>query len=211
MALYTYTSKRDFSKLNSLPSAAQTELYNQIGRDAGTGTDENFFVKRGRSIENALGTTGAALASDVKSGGFLFKGTENIATENLRKDNKTRMNDVAKKYGYNSWNDWQDAFEEARKSGDTARISQFEEQSKDFQAQANANADKTKQKADNFKDYMDNNYVSKKINQDNTKFAGSAIKTLSTAADLTGLATNPLANAAQGGLEGLADELEANG
>lgn len=205
--------------INYTVPEAQTQLYNAIGRNAGTEAanaqngqgGDNFFVKRGKSIENAFGTTGAAIASGIKSGGWISKGTENVATENLLKDTKARMNDVAKKFGYNSWSDWQDAYEQARNAGDQNLISQFEQQNKEFQAQANANAEEANKKAANYKDYMENNYVSKKINQDRGKFAGSAINTLSTAADITGLSSTPLTNAIQGGVEGIADELEQNG
>lgn len=217
MALYTLKSQQDVANMLNAPryNPNSQALYNALGRDAGQqaaqGTNDNFFVKRGKSIENTLGTTLAAPVSAIKSGGFIFKGTENVDTENMLKDNKTRMNDVAKKFGYNTWNDWQDAYEQARNAGDQAAIKRFEEQNKSFQAQANANAEEANRKAANFKDYTENNYVSKKINQDRGKFAGSAINTLSTAADITGLSSTPLTNAIQGGVEGIADELEQNG
>lgn len=202
----------------------QLQLYNEIGRTTGAnmtqqqnnqGGNDNFFVKRGKSIENAFGTTGAAIASDFKSGGLLFKGTENVATEDLRKERRNNMNDIAKKFGYNTWTDWQDAYEEARNAKDTAKITQFKKQLKEFQAQANANAAKADEKANNFKDYRENNYVSNKINQDRGKFLGSAMNTLSTGADVlsmaTGVPTGALINAGQGAWEGVADELEQNG
>lgn len=219
MALYTFTSKDEFAKLNRLPSNDQTAMWNALGRNAGeqqaTGSNDNFFTKKAKSLENTIGTTGAALASDIKSGGFLFKGTENIATDKLRQDNKNRMNDIAKKYGYNTWNDWQDGFQAAKDAGDTAKVSAMQEQLKEFQNQANANAEATKNKADAYKDYRENNYVSQKINQDPGKFLGSAINTESTLFDAlsmaAGIPNGALVNAGQGAIEGLADELEQNG
>ena len=208
MALYTFTSKDDFARLNRLPSPDQTAMWNAMGRNAGqqaAGSNDNFFTKKARSIDNAIGTTGAAIAAGVKDT------AENIATKNLLKDTKTSMNDIAKKYGYNTWNDWQDGFEAAKNSGDTARVAEMENQLKEFQAQANTNANKANEKAAKYKDYMQNNDVSKRINQDPGKFAGSAINTLSTATDVLGLTNGPLSNAIQGGIEGLADELEQNG
>lgn len=202
---------------------AQTMLYNKlmsggnsIGRmssgTASSNTDDNFFAKRGRSIENALGTTGAAIASAIKSGGILGKGTENIDTENMLKDNQARMNDIAKKYGYSTYHDVWDARDKAEAEGDTATLDLIDNTiNPELQAQANANAEKADKKAAEYKDYVDNNYVSQKINQDRGKFAGSAINTLSTAADLTGVTSGPLSNAIQGGIEGVADELEQNG
>lgn len=192
---------------NTLMGNPQTN--NAIGRTAGAtsaqGSDDNFFVKRGKSIENALGTTGAAIAS------FANDRIENDKTENLLRESKASMNDIAKKYGYNSWSDWQDANAAARESGDTEAIKRFDEQLKEFQAQANANVAKANKKAADYEDYRKNDYISNKINQDQGKFAGSAINTLSTAVDVTGLGANPLSNAIQGGVEGLADELEQNG
>lgn len=207
--------------LNYTVPEAQTQVYNAIGRTAGNqaatqqntnqGGGDNFFTKRGRSIENAVGTTLAAPIEAIRSGGFIAKGTENIATEKLLKDSKRSMNDIAKKFGYNSWSDWQDAYEEARNANDTEKIKQFKTQNKEFQAQANANAAKADKKAADYEDYRNNNYISKKINQDNTKYLGSAINTLSTAADLTGITSTPGLNAIQGGIEGFADEMEQNG
>lgn len=208
------------SSFGGAPTPDQTQLYNAIGRtegeNAGEQNNDNFFSKRFKSIENALGTTGASVASFFKSGidgigGAAGGGAENLATKNLLRDTRSSMNDIAKKYGYNSWSDWQDAYAAAREAGDEAKINEFKTQLTEFQNQANTNADKANRKAADYKDYMDNNYVSEKINQDRGKFAGSAINTLSTAVDVTGLGANPLSNAAQGAVEGLADELEQNG
>lgn len=186
---------------------------NAIGRTSGaiaaSGSNDNFFTKKAKSLENAIGTTLAAPAS------FFYDNSENIKTGQLRQDNKNRMNDIAKKYGYNTWNDWQDGFQAAKDAGDTAKVSAMQEQLKEFQNEANTNAAATKEKANAYKDYRENNYVSQKINQDRGKFAGSAMNTLSTMADVglmaAGVPTGALFNAGQGALEGIADELEQNG
>lgn len=180
------------------------DVYNAFNQNNNT-PSENFFAKRAKSIDNAIGTTGAAIAAGVKDV------AENVATANLLKDTKTSMNDIAKKYGYNTWNDWQDGFQAAKDSGDTAKVAEMENQLKEFQAQANTNANKATEKAARYQDYMQNNDVSKRINQDRGKFAGSAINTLSTATDVLGLTNGPIGNAIQGGIEGVADELEQNG
>lgn len=227
MALYTLKSRADairplanytgnngwvlnhIASVNGTPSASSTQMFNALGRTAGAqatqGGNDNFFVKRGKSIENALGTTGSAIASAVKD---VY---ENNSTEQMRRDNKRSMNDIAKKYGFNSWSDWQDANAAARESGDAEAIKRFDEQLKEFQAQANSNAAKANKKAADYKDYRENNYVSKKINQDRGKFAGSAINTLSTAADVALPGAGVAFNSVQGAAEGLADELEQNG
>ena len=209
MALYTFTSQDEFAKLNRLPSLDQTQMWNTLGRSAGaqanSGSNDNFFTKRAKSIDNAIGTTGAAVAAAAKDA------WENSATQNLLTDTKTSMNNIAKKYGYNSWADWQDGFQAAKDAGDTAKVSQMQEQLKEFQAQANTNSQRANEKAANYRDYMENNDVSKRINQDRGKFLGSAINTLSTATDVLGLTNGPISNAIQGGIEGIADELEENG
>lgn len=230
MALYTLKSREEalnplasyggssrwvrnqMASLGYGPSVDETQVYNAIGRTAGEaettndGGGDNFFTKRGKSIENALGTTGAAIASGV------YDAAENAKTEQLLKDNKTRMNDIAKKYGYNTYHDVWDARDKAEAEGDTATLDLIDNTiNPQLKSQANENAKKADEKAAAYKDYRENNYVSKKVNQDRGKFAGSAINTLSTAVDVTGLGANPLSNAIQGGVEGIADELEQNG
>lgn len=215
MALYTLTSKDDFARLNRLPSSDQTQLYNALGRDAGAGN--NFFAKRAKSIDNAIGTTGAAIASAFKSGvdgigGPTGSGTENIATMQLLRDAKTSMNDIAKKYGYNTYQDVWDARDAAQAAGDQATLDKIDNViNPELQNQANINAQKANEKAANYADYMQNNDVSKRINQDPGKFAGSAINTLSTAFDVMAPGAGVLANSVQGGIEGIADELEQSG
>lgn len=185
-----------------------TDMNNAIGRTAGaasSGDGGNFFTKKASSIGNAVGTTLSApisLAHDIG---------ENIATQKFLGDSKARMKSIANKYGYDSWADWQDAYAEVKNSGDENRIAEMDEQLKEFQAQANANAEEATAKAKGYEDYRQNNLISKNINQDRGKFAGSAINTLSTATDLLGLTNGPVSNAVQGGIEGVADELEQNG
>lgn len=216
MALYTIRSQREMANMLNAPKYnpnSQT-MWNALGRDAGAqaanGSNDNFFAKRGNSIENAIGTTGAAIASKA------YDDMENASTDQLRKDNKTRMNDIAKKYGYNTYHDVWDARDKAVAEGDKATLDLIDNTiNPQLQAQANANAAKTKEKADAYKDYRENNYVSKKINQDRGKFLGSAMNTLSTAADVglmaAGIPSGALFNAGQGAFEGVADELEQNG
>lgn len=193
-----------YNRLTSAASNPQTQLYNALGRNAGTGG--NFFTKRASSIGNAVGTTLSApisLAHDIG---------ENIATQKFLGDSKSRMNEVAKKYGYNSYHDVWDARDKAEAEGDQATLDFINNTiNPELQAQANANAEEATAKAKGYEDYRKNNLVSKNINQDRGKFLGSAINTLSTAVDVTGLGANPLANAIQGGVEGIADELEQSG
>lgn len=232
--------------------------------------DDNFFVKKGRSIENALGTTGSAL---YETGGNLLgaafaglTGTgytsrrskeQNDKTDKLLKDNKQSMEDIYKKHGYNSADDFYNASNKAEKDifskygfdsdsywdkhakmwspakandkdvldleatrqnvinrmskEDADTIRKFDSIQNELKGQASKNAEAVDKNAKEYKDYVQNNYASKKINQDRGKFAGSAINTLSTATDVLGLTNGPVGNAIQGGIEGVADELEQNG
>lgn len=211
MALYTIRSQRELANMANAPkyNPNSQAMWNALGRDAGSQNNDNFFTKRAKSAENAIGTTLAAPAS------FIYDSMENNKTDQLRQDNKNRMNDVAKKYGYNSWNDWQDAYYAAQEAGDTAKVAEMQPQLQEFQAQANANAAKTDEKAAAYDDYRKNNYISQKINQDRGKFAGSAMNTLSTGFDImsmaAGIPNGPIINGLQGAWEGVADELEQNG
>ena len=189
-----------------------TSLYNimkgnlRTGGSTGSNNGGNWFEKKAQSINNAIGTTGAAFASAVKDA------KENKATANLLQDNKTRMNEIAKKYGYNTYHDVWDAREKAEKEGDTKTLELIDNTiNPELQGQATANAEKATQKAKKYDYYRKNDTLSKMVNQDSGKFLGSAINTLSTATDVLGLTNGPLSNAIQGGIEGIADELEQNG
>ena len=181
--------------INYTVPEAQTQVYNAIGRTAGAQAadqqnanqnqngGDNFFVKRGKSIENAIGTT---LATPVA---FMNDRIENDRIERDRKDVRKSMNELAKKYGYDSWDAWQDAYATAKETGDKAKVAKMKKQQAEFQALANSNAKKATEAANKYSDYRQNDYISNKINQDRGKFAGSAINTLSTAADITGLSS----------------------
>lgn len=180
------------------------DMYNALSGNAGA--NDNFFTKRAKSVENALGTTGAAIVSAIDTA------NEDRAIEQRLQDYKTSMNNIAKKYGYNTYNDVWDARDAAEASGDNATLDRIDNIiTPELQAQAKANADNANQAAKNWQNYRENSYVGQKVNQDNTKFLGSAINTLSTAADLTGITATPGLNAVQGAIEGFADELEQNG
>lgn len=264
-------------------SNAQTRLYNTIGRGAVTSSrgarqknkgnsDEagsGFLEKRGKSIENALGTTGAAL---YESGGDLISPIIGRLTgkyeskkskdqreklDNTLASNNQRLDDVVKKYGFNSRNDFYDASDQAEKNifgkygfdsdeywnkhadlwtpatADSDEVKQLEKQRSDvigrmskedadvinkFDAIQNelkgasaTNKNALDKVVADYNDYVKNNYASQKINQDRGKFAGSAINTLSTAFDVMAPGAGIAANAVQGGLEGVADELEQSG
>ena len=214
MALYTLKTQQDMARMLNAPkyNPNSTTMYNALGRDAGAAAAQdqnpNFFQKKWNSAKNSVGTTlaaGASLAKDI---------AENAGTYDLLRSNKYKMNDVYKQFGFSGRDDYEKQLDEAEKAGndqEVQRLLNLPGLQEALQKQANSNADVANKKAAEYTDWRKNNYVSNKINQDNTKFAGSAINTLSTGLDLTGIAANPLANAVQGGVEGFADEMEANG
>lgn len=188
------------------PSPQQTEIYNMLGQDAGTNTgDQNFFQKKWNSIENAFGTTGATIASAVQDS------LHSAKTNQMTKQAVTSRDDLAKKYGFNNIDDLYTALDTAEANGDTNTYNRLLQAEKEDQALTQSNVDAMKQNMADYQDWVENNYASKKINQDRGKFAGSAINTLSTATDIAGLTNGPISNAIQGGIEGIADELEQNG
>lgn len=216
MALYTYKTQEEVARMLNSPkyNPNSTIMYNELGRDAGSQATnsggDNFFTKKAHSIGNTVGTTISAPVSLVRDIG------ENIATYKFQGDSKSRMNDVAKKYGYNTYHDIWDARDKAEAEGDTATLDFIDNTiNPELQAQANANAKEATDRAKGYEDYRKNNLISKNINQDNAKYLGSAINTLSTGFDVmsmaAGIPNGPVSNAVQGAVEGFADELERNG
>ena len=227
MSLYKLTSKDDLtnslrnyngdskwirnqlSSFGMMPSEAQTQLWDAMnGNNQAEQNNQgsNFFEKRAKSINNAIGTTGAAVASAIKDA------KENKATANLLQNNKDNMNAIAKKYGFNDYHAVWDARDKAEAEGDTKTLDLIDNViNPELQGQATANAEKATEKAKKYENYRKNDEISKLVNQDRGKFLGSAINTLSTATDLLGLTNGPVSNAIQGGIEGFADELEQNG
>ena len=248
MPLYETVSIDEFNRLR-MPN--QTRLYNMLSRNNGGSTgesgDDNFFVKRGKSLENAFGTTGATIAAGINE-------------EIERNKNKERgerfdksMQDIYRNAGYNSVDDYYNAKEAAEKDafgrigfdidsywdnranadiagdkdtvarldqeynaakaqiGNDEALAKFDEIQNQLKAQSSANYNEAKKAAEDYADYRQNSYIGQKTNQDRGKFAGSAINTLSTMFDVMAPGAGVLANSLQGGIEGIADELEQNG
>lgn len=259
MALYTLKSEDEvMNQANNsgvsnglLAMNPHLQLFNSIGRTTGSGSDDNFFTKKGKSIENALGTTVASLigARDVD--------IENQNIEKRQKQAKQSMEDIVKKHGYNSQDEFWDASNAAEKEifskygfdsdaywdkhaelwspankdskevkdleatrqdvinrmsqEDADRIKKFENIENELKGQSQKNVDIANKASEDWKNYRENSYVGQKTNQDRGKFLGSAINTLSTASDIMLPGAGVAFNAVQGGIEGIADELEQNG
>lgn len=219
-------TKRGTTANRITASSAQTRIYDALNNNSSSNASSNtrakkqreksdafrennlggFLGKRVRSVENALGTTLSAPAAFATDAG------ENIATAQLLGRNKSRMDDVAKKYGYNSYQDVWDARDKAESEGDKTTLDMIDNViNPELQSTASSNAAKANKKASDYADYADNSYFSQKINQDRGRFAGSAINTLSTGFDIMAPAAGAVANSVQGGIEGIADELEESG
>ena len=197
--------------INYTVPEAQTQIYNALGRDAGQDAyvqgeaNPNFFQKRWNSIKNAFGSTGAAIASAIKDS------SQNTNTDLMLQGNQGRMQNIVRKYGYNSLDDYYNALDDAEVNDKAKYNELLNTVQAELKDQSAANMEAMKKNQADYKDWVDNNYVSNQLKQDRGKFAGSAINTLSTAVDLTGLSATPIANSIQGGIEGVADELEQNG
>lgn len=248
MPLYETVSLDEFNKLR-MPD--QTRLYNMLSRNNGSSTgesgDDNFFAKRAKSLENAFGTTGAAIA-----GGINEEIERNKNKERGERFDKS-MQDIYKNAGYNSVDDYYNAKEAAEKDafgrigfdidsywdnranadiagdkdtvarldqeynaakaqiGNDEALAKFDEIQNQLKTQSTANYNEAKKAAEDYADYRQNSYIGQKTNQDRGKFAGSAINTLSTMFDVMAPGAGVVANSVQGGLEGIADELEQNG
>lgn len=182
------------------------DMYNALGGNAGA--NDNFFTKRAKSVENALGTTLSVLPA------WAAVGNEDRAIEQRNKDYQAKMNDVYKQFGFNGRDDYEKQLYAADDAGNQAevdRLLNLPGLQSALQTQASANKAEADTAAKNWQDFRENSYVGQKTNQDQGKFLGSAINTLSTATDVLGLTNGPVSNAIQGGIEGIADELEQNG
>ena len=256
MALYRTLSNDELVNMGLMPSTDQTQMYNMLGRNDGNAGGDNFFTRRGKSIENAIGTTLALPASIIDTA------NENRSIDERLNRFGQSIDDIYKNAGYNNADEYQQAKDsterdlfnkyglnyddyynkraelslndplgnseevkaldrdfEAQKQNarnimsadDASTFDRFNDIENQLKTQSAANYNEADQAAQNWKNYRDNSYVGQKINQDPGKFAGSAINTLSTAFDVMAPAAGVLANSVQGGIEGIADELEQNG
>ena len=201
---YTMRDLNGIQWVNTTPTPDQTQLYNTIGRNTGDqgGGLFDFFKRKGDSIGNAIGTTLAAPLSAAKVA------EENRKTEDMQKQMYENRDNIVKKYGFANYDDFSNAQEQAEAEGNETK---YDNIWNELSAQTAADAAKMKQSADEFKDWRENSFVGQKTNQDRGKFLGSAINTLSTGFDILAPGAGVLANGIQGGIEGIADELEDNG
>lgn len=93
-------------------TSPEFQMYNTLGRDAGATSNnsgDNFFTKRAKSLENALGTTGAYVVGRIDTE------RENQNIEDRQNRWKQSMDDIYKKYGYENSDAYYDAKNAAEK------------------------------------------------------------------------------------------------
>jgi len=234
MALYTYKSKQDalaplanysgddtwvrnqLSTFGYGPSVAETQVYNAIGRQTGqtANSGDNFITKKLKSAENALGTTGAVIATGVHNM------ESNEHTKKVDREQKDERDALFQKYGFESRDDYYKQLEnswdaDGNATAETERLLNIPGLDEAEKALNSKQMNEKNERAKELRDWAENNYASKKVSQDRGKFLGSAMNTLSTGADVltmaAGVPTGAIANAGQGAWEGIADELEQNG
>ena len=108
MALYTIRSWDEVDNIRRAPTSSQTALYNALGRNNGSNSD-NFFAKRGKSIENALGTTFAAAV------GGIDVGREDDLNKKRAEESDKGRKDIYKAAGFDNVDDYYNAKEAAER------------------------------------------------------------------------------------------------
>lgn len=193
-----------------------TQTYNLSGRSAGlaSGSGDNWLMKKARSAENAIGTTFALPAA------LVHNAETNAHTAKVNREQADERDALFQKYGFASRDDYYKQLEnswdaDGNATAETERLLNIPGLDEEEKALNSKHMGELNDRANELRDYAENNYVSKKVGQDRGKFLGSAINTLSTGFDVLSLAAGipngALTNAGQGAIEGVADELEQSG
>ena len=185
MALYNLVSKNELANLKYRPTNQQ--VYDAIGRNAGSSSGDNYITKKAKSLENAFGTTGAVIAAGVHNM------ETNRHIDNMQKQQKEDWDKLYQKYGFKSRDDYfeqlENSFDENdNETDETRRLLNIPGLNEEEQAMASRNNQAWDENGKRLRDWAENNYVSKKIGQDRGKFLGSAMNTLSTGFDVLSMA-----------------------
>ena len=182
------------SYLDQLQAAAVANQQ-KIQQQKSSNPFESFF--------NWIGDTAGAIGNTVKDtvgaiGSVFETGKQNAKREATEKSNQEKLNNIAKKYGFNSFNDISD---DAWKNN--------QEMVNELQQATKENSEKLNKQA---KDYKENWAVKNTANVKQGDYGANAIKTWNTLADvLTAPASLPASmaiNAGQGYLSALGDEMQ---
>lgn len=203
MALYKEISLDDYNKLQArnARSAAQNAGQNLVNREAALNAANQ--KKKGGLVDTLvgvatgikdkavdLGATAANIGRTVVGG--INQLTANKEIENAQKDDSKRRNEIAKKYGFNSYS-------EAINSGKVGD---------DFWNEVKQNNEKTKTKLANDAEIRKNN-IGNVTDIDLNKAKGQALNTIDTVGMALGGGAGVAANILGGGIAGIGDEYKA--
>lgn len=200
MALYTESDDWQRFAREQMQNSAQNLQQKQAGLDAAKNQKTKTTLESALSgLFNGLKERGSDILNTVKNiektkYGWLNQIGANKSIENAQKDDSARRNEIAKKYGFNSYSEAINS----DKVGD------------DFWNEIKANNEQTKQNLKAKTDAYRNNFTDvTKVNTNEAK--GQALNTIDSVLGLLPGGAGVVANVAGGGISGVGDEYKAAG
>ena len=201
MALYKETSYDDWARRQrqSLANSAQNLQQKQAGLEAAQNAKQKTTLESALSgLVGGLKERGSDILNTAKNIGKTVVGSinqigANKAIENAQKDDSKRRNEIAKKYGFNSYS-------EAANSGNASQ--EFWNEIKDNNKQTKEKQEQNNARQGSFGDVT-------KVNTNEAK--GQALNTIDSVLDLLPGGLGAAANIAGGGISGIGDEYKAAG
>lgn len=200
MALYTDSDDWQRFAREQMQNSAQNLQQKQAGLDAAKNQKTKTTLESALSgLFNGLKERGSDILNTVKNiektkYGWLNQIGANKSIENAQKDDSARRNEIAKKYGFNSYSEAINS----DKVGD------------DFWNEIKANNEQTKQNLKAKTDAYRNNFTDvTKVNTNEAK--GQALNTIDSVLGLLPGGAGVVANVAGGGISGVGDEYKAAG
>lgn len=200
MALYNETDDWQRFAREQMQNSAQNLQQKQAGLDAAKNQKTKTTLESALSgLFNGLKERGSDILNTVKNiektkYGWLNQIGANKSIENAQKDDSARRNEIAKKYGFNSYSEAINS----DKVGD------------DFWNEIKANNEQTKQNLKAKTDAYRNNFTDvTKVNTNEAK--GQALNTIDSVLGLLPGGAGVVANVAGGGISGVGDEYKAAG
>lgn len=200
MALYNETDDWQRFAREQMQNSAQNLQQKQAGLDAANNQKTKTTLESALSgLVNGLKERGSDILNTVKNiektkYGWLKQIGANKSIENAQKDDSARRNEIAKKYGFNSYSEAINS----NKVGD------------DFWNEIKANNEQTKQNLKAKTDAYRNNFTDvTKVNTNEAK--GQALNTIDSVLSLIPGAGGVVANVAGGAIAGVGDEYKRVG
>ena len=200
MALYNESDDWQKFAREQMQNSAQNLQQKQAGLDAAKNQKTKTTLESALSgLFNGLKERGSDILNTVKNiektkYGWLNQIGANKSIENAQKDDSARRNEIAKKYGFNSYSEAINS----DKVGD------------DFWNEIKANNEQTKQNLKAKTDAYRNNFTDvTKVNTNEAK--GQALNTIDSVLGLLPGGAGVVANVAGGGISGVGDEYKAAG